>query len=132
MTDYSDGNVTLLGDGRYSLARKDHKCRECQRMILAGERYHRETYVFDGDFTQHKTCAHCMVVREWLSEECGGWLYGGVEEDAREHCHSGMYRMDLYRAVVGMANRWRTPSGKLLPIPKPITTSDAIRAKAPA
>lgn len=127
MIDDGDGRVTHLG-AKYVLALKDHKCQECHRVIQASERYYREKYVFDGGFTCHKTCSHCMVVRNWLSDECGGWVYGGVEEDAREHCFSGGYRMDLYRAVIGMANLWRTPSGKILPVPNPITTSDDIRA----
>lgn len=128
MLDDADGRVTIINEGCYVTARKPHKCAECRRTIDAGERYHRESFVFDGRFQAHKTCAHCMVVRDFLSEECGGWLYGDVEEDAREHCHSGIYRMDLYRAVVGMQRNWRRKDGRLMNVPTRITTSDDLAA----
>lgn len=126
MIDDSDGPVTILGEPGWMKARKEHKCRECFRFIETGERYYREVYVFDGDFTTHRTCEHCKVVREWLVDECGGFLYGGIEEDAREHCWSRQYKMDLYRAVVGMSKYWRRKDGSLLPVPKPIKTTDEI------
>ena len=131
MIDCGDGFVTLLSR-QTRTAKKEHKCRECFRVIAAGEKYLLESYVFDGDFTAHKTCAHCMVVRDWLQDECGGLLYGGVEEDAREHVfeNRGYYGYELYRAVVGMQWKWRSPSGRLLPIPKPIRTSDQLRERA--
>ena len=126
MLDDSDGSVTQIDSGSYVTARKPHKCAECRRTIDAGEQYHRESFVFDGSFQAHKTCAHCMVVRDFLVEECGGWLYGDVEEDARDHCYGQGYGMDLYRAVVGMRHDWRRKDGSLLPIPGPISTSDAM------
>lgn len=130
MMDDSDGAVTMIAEGRFYRAKTQHKCAECRRVIHAGESYHRESYVFDRQFSIHKTCAHCMVVRGWLQNECGGWLYGAVEEDAREHVHNNghLYGLDLYRAVVGMAWQWRTRAGRLLPVPKPIKTSDEMRA----
>lgn len=134
MMDDSDGAVTMIADGRFYRAKAQQKCAECGRVIDAGESYHRESYVVDKKFSTHKTCAHCMVVRGWLQAECGGWLYGYVEEDAREHVfyNRGYYGMDLYRAVAGMQWNWRTPSGRLLPVPKPIRTSDELRLAAGA
>lgn len=126
MLDDADGSVVTIDRGCYVTARKPHKCAECRRTIDAGERYNRESFVFDGCFQYHKTCAHCMVVRGFLVDECGGWLYGAVEEDAREHCHAGIYRMDLYRAVVGMGWNWRRKDGRLMNVPDRITTSDEI------
>ena len=126
LMDDADGCVDTIESGNYYTARKAHKCAECYRQIDAGERYHREVYVFEHRFTVHKTCAHCMVVREWLWGECGGWIYGAVEEDAREHCDGQGYGMDLYRAVVGMRHSWRRKNGTLLPIPGPISTADAM------
>ena len=69
-----------------------------------------------------------MIVRQWLSDECGGWLYGAIEEDIREHAHNGIYPMGVHRLAVGMAWKWRTPRGVMLPIPRvPQTTHE--RAK---
>lgn len=126
MIDDGVGIVTMINEGRYFVARGIHRCGECGRDIKPSERYHRESYVFEGDFKMHKTCVHCMVVRGWLTEECGGWLFGQIEEDAREHVFDspGHYRMDVYRAVVGMQWCWRSPSGRLLPVPVRIKTSD--------
>ena len=109
-------------------AKTGHKCHECFRTIGSGEQYYSDVFVFDGKFTNHKTCAHCMKVRNWLQDECGGFLYGGVKEDAREHVfnHDG-YGYELYRAIVGMQWRWRTKSGRLLPVPQNIRTTDELK-----
>ena len=132
LIDDGDGRVTMIDDGGYVRARAKHKCKECFRFIEPGETYHREVFKFEGEFSTHKTCAHCMVVRGWLQDECGGWLYGGVEEDAREHVfdNRGYYGVDLYRAVVGMQWQWRTPSGRRMRVPNQIKTSDEMRAAA--
>ena len=128
MIDNGDGQVTMLSQAD-PVARKAHKCKECGREIALGERYHVDRFIWEGKLETHKVCAHCMVAREWLSDECGGWLFGAVEEDIREHAHSGDYPMGVHRLAVGMAWKWRTPTGKLLPIPKvPQTTHERIHA----
>jgi hypothetical protein len=129
MIDYDgDGRVTLLSQAT-PVARKAHKCRECRREIAIGERYHVDRFVWEGRLDTHKTCAHCMVAREWLRQECGGYLFGGVEEDIREHAHNGDYPMGVHRLAVGMAWKWRTPTGKMLPIPAvPPTTHERLAA----
>jgi hypothetical protein len=118
MIDDNDGFVTVVGD-RYVVARKPYRCLECGREIDAGERYHCEAYIYEGSIHRHKTCAHCRAVREWLLGECGGFIYGGVKEDARNHVEEnpGCYDAKLYRAVVGMEWKWRARSGRLLPVP---------------
>ena len=125
MIDDADGTVTVIENGRYFRAMLEHKCAECRRVIERGESYHAEVYVFDRELTRHKTCTHCMVVRQWLQDECGGWCYGSVEEDAADH--SSGYGMDLARAVIGMRWQWRGPSGRLLKVPAPIRTGDELR-----
>jgi hypothetical protein len=127
LIDSSDGQVTMLDAGRYVVARRAHKCAECWRRIDAGERYYRETFVFEGDLSHHKTCEHCMVVRQWLQDECGGWLFGSVQEDAADHA-SG-YGVDLARAVIGMRWKWRGRSGRLLRVPGPIPTWSELRGR---
>lgn len=128
MLDYADGQVTMLSEATPK-ARKAHKCRECARVIEPGERYHVDRYIWEGRLETHRTCAHCMVARQWLGAECGGWLFGDVEEDIREHAHNGRYPMGVHRLAVGMAWKWRTPSGKLLPVPKmPQTTHERLHA----
>jgi hypothetical protein len=60
---------------------------------------------------------HCDEVCHWLSTECGGYLYRGVEEDLLEHARDRFYGWAVKRASIGMKWQWRTPSGKLMPIP---------------
>lgn len=124
MADDCDEWVQLIRSGD-PVAKKEHKCAECFRLIRAGEKYHTDTYYFDGGLTHHKTCAHCMVVRDWLQSECGGFLYGGVEEDIREHADNGMYGFGVKVLAVGMARNWMRRDGRRWPIPRlPKTTHE--------
>jgi ribosomal protein S14 len=128
MIDDGEGHVTMLSEAD-PVARKAHECKECGREIALGERYHVDRFIWERKLVTHKVCAHCMVARQWLRDECGGWLFGAVEEDIREHAHSGDYPMGVHRLAVGMAWKWRTPTGKLLPVPKvPQTTHERIHA----
>jgi hypothetical protein len=47
----------------YHVARKAHRCIECQDEIKPGERYQRTFMVADGVGSTHKTCAFCAA--EW-------------------------------------------------------------------
>lgn len=133
MIDDCDDHVTLMSSGDHT-ARKQHRCAECGRHILPGEKYHADQFIFEGKFSNHKTCAHCMVARGWLGDECGGWAYGAVEEDLREHVTNHRhairddYGISVARLVIGMQWQWRAPSGRLLPIPvMPLTTHDRLK-----
>ncbi len=118
----SDGYVTLLSN-RHPVARKEHKCTECYRKITSGEKYLREAYIWDGDLVTSKVCAHCEVVRQWLSDECGGWLYGALEEDIREHAEDSHYGFGVLRLAAGMGREWTRKDGRLWPIPRLPATS---------
>jgi hypothetical protein len=123
--------ATLIGGADHK-ARKEHKCAECFRAIGIGETYRAEQFVFDGDFINHKTCAHCMVARMWLQAECGGWLYGGVEEDIAEHVNGfpGGYAIGVLRLVIGMRNHWRRRDGSVRGVPAmPATTHERMAAQ---
>ena len=127
MVEYCDDMVTVIDDGRFVMARKQHKCTECNREIATGESYHTEAYRFDGGVRRHKTCAHCMVARAWLQDECGGWVYGGIEEDMAEHA-SEHYGLPVARLYVALRNDWRRRDGSLRPVPAmPKTTHDLIK-----
>lgn len=95
MIDCDDDQVTVLFE-RIQRALKAHRCMECGRQIDKGETYLCERYVWDGSAKTHKTCEHCTVARDWLNGECGGFIYGRVEEDMREHAYDG-YPMDVRR-----------------------------------
>lgn len=105
-------------------ARKPHKCDECRRVIEIGETYLHERGIGDGPFT-NKTCSHCQVACDWLSKQCGGWVYTQVEEELREHWDEDTsYRTrELAHLIWGMDRFWRTRRGALMPVPtlEPVT-----------
>jgi hypothetical protein len=115
MVENADEMVTMLHDG-FVTARKVHKCSECRRVIAKGERYLVERYAFDGTVTTSKTCTHCQVVRQWLQQECGGWLYGGIAEDIHDHAREG-YGFGVMKLSIGMSMKWQFRRGGLWPIP---------------
>lgn len=122
MMDWCDDTVTMLSTSDPK-ARKAHKCAECGREIAVGEQYHVDRYVFEGRMTAHKTCAHCMVARDWLQKECGGWLFGSVEEDIGEHI--GSHGFGLMRIAHGMDVMWKRKDGRMWRLPRmPKTTHD--------
>lgn len=112
---------------REHTARKTHRCDECYRDIQPGERYRIGVGGQDGSIWSEKQCRHCWAASVWLTEVCGGFLWGGVAEDLREHWDvSPKYRtLWLGRAVVGQQRRWRRRDGELMPVlGRPVYTAD--------
>jgi len=64
-------------------ARKQHKCGECARAILPGERYEYATGIWDDGPSTHKTCSDCLSMRAAFF--CDSWDYGELWADLREH-----------------------------------------------
>lgn len=126
MIENADGTCLVLSDRNYK-ARKTHKCAECGRVIGIGETYRVERLVFYNEASTHKTCPHCVIVRDWLNGECGGFLYGGIEEDILEHVHYGGYGIGVGRLAAGMCKAWRNKDGQVLALPKmPLTTHEKV------
>jgi hypothetical protein len=124
--DWNDDSVSPLTT-LDRVARKPHKCVECARVIDPGERYRFETVLFDGKIWTYKTCAHCMAVRDWLTKQCGGFLYEGVKEDFLEHEYEQPGRSVL-RAIVAMDRyQWRM-NGNLMPVPNLVKHEEASNA----
>jgi hypothetical protein len=117
MIDGADEDWVSLGS-RMRKARKEHRCYECHRQIVTGETYEAAKGVSDGDIQTFKTCAHCVWARTWIVEQCGGFLYGGVLEDLREHWDESweLRSMDLGRRVILMRDQW-VRHGELVPVP---------------
>lgn len=126
MIDYSDGYSVVLDDRNHK-ARKPHKCSECYRIIQAGETYNVQRIVFDGDANSYKTCQHCQVVKSWLVKECGGYVYQGVYDDIAEHAGEG-YGIRVKMLRIGMSRKWRRRDGRMWPIPKLPTVTEARHA----
>lgn len=66
-------------------ARSRHKCVECGRAILPGERYESTTGKWDGEMSFMKTCSHCLDIRQFVknSVPCFCWAFGSMMDDAR-------------------------------------------------
>lgn len=122
MIDGCDGFVTVLSSNKRK-ARKEHHCTECRRTIQPGETYLNEGTLWEGEKSTYKTCAHCVVVRDWLISECGGFIYSGVLEDIAEHASESGYGFGVTRLAVGIENKWKRKDGRLFPIPRMPKTS---------
>jgi hypothetical protein len=99
-------------------ARKPHRCSDCHRRIDPGETYRRGVG-FDGTAWTWKDCAHCLAALslydlawdgEYNADSFATWSTDGAH-DLRELRDQAGYRM-----------KWRTRSGRLLPVPQSTDT----------
>lgn len=82
-------------------ARKSHICHICGTEIKAGNGYHRESGLWEGDFFDRCTCPVCYAVREeylskaleneydeWsiIDHVCGGFCSDKCRDDHDEVC----------------------------------------------
>lgn len=117
MVDGADDRCNILRDENRK-ARKVHLCSECARKIQPGETYNLQVAQWEGTVDDYKTCQHCEVAKRWLTQECGGYLYQGVEEDISEHA-SEYRNIGLWRLVVGFRRNWGRFDGQgLMALPK--------------
>jgi len=65
------------------VARKQHKCNECKRVIDVGEKYNLEVTVYDGEISKHKTCLDCLSIRREFFKD--GFYYGETKWMLEEH-----------------------------------------------
>lgn len=99
-------------------------CGECGREIGTGEVYEVVSGKWDGRLGREVTCAHCLKAREWLSDICGGWVYGLVFEDLAEHRGETAATFAWARLVVGMRRRWKRRDGALMPTSRLVTDAE--------
>lgn len=124
---YEGSDPATLLHSRAQKARKEHKCSECHRSIMPGEKYLAERFVFEGSASSLKVCRHCQVVRDWLTKECGGYVYEGLAEDIHEHAQES-YGIGVKMLAVGIWKKWQRKDGKLWPIPScPKTTHELMK-----
>ena len=114
MIENGEDRAAVVSSVNYT-AIKEHHCAECKRTISVGEVYLRETIIGDHRPTKHKTCAHCQIARCWLADECGGWIFGRVLDDIREHANdsdAGQVKVMADR----MDQQWKMSDGWLFPL----------------
>ena len=68
---------------RICTARKPHRCAECRREIMPGERYERYTGKWEWGIDTFKTCPDCLTVRDTMFPE--GFIFGVVWDYVWEH-----------------------------------------------
>ena len=114
MIDYGD-DPTIGWSETLRLSRKDHKCGECGRIIARNEHYWYASGVSDGRGFSAKTCGHCHIITDWLSANCGGYIYGAQIEDFQEHSEG---TFGMLRFIVGVRRKWKSfaDAATLLPV----------------
>ena len=61
------------------VARKEHRCTECNEEIKPGTKYHYAKGVWEGSFRSYHTCLVCDNMRRRIF--CGGgWVFGELSE----------------------------------------------------
>jgi hypothetical protein len=116
-TDYDHPDIY---NEKLLIARKDHKCSECSRVILKGEQYKKVDGLWQKRWETYKTCAHCLVLQDWLIAQCGGFLHQGLKDEIGEHAYD-YGSMVLARGLISMRRKWKKfKSDGLMPVLKPI------------
>ena len=62
----------------FYVARKEHKCDECKRIIRPGEKYEKVVAKYDG-FQVFKTCPDCLSLRDAFF--CEGYVHTCLWDD---------------------------------------------------
>lgn len=74
--DYDSPEVYHEG---FPIAKKSHICCECDREIKPGERYHKFTGLWKGEWMTFRTCLPCYRIRE---EYCNtGYIFGELRNE---------------------------------------------------
>lgn len=67
---------------RIVTARKKYRCYECERPIVAGQRYERVVGKWDGCADSHTTCLDCVALAEAFGD--GNRFHGALWEELTE------------------------------------------------
>lgn len=131
MINEADGVCEVYQVGHH-VARKEHRCLECNRTIAKGEIYRWTKSLSDGRWWLEKSCVHCEVAIKWLEVQCGGTITGMALEDIEEHIDEYQGRsMLIARLYVGMKRSWlrydRQGLMKVRPVPPKIEETTPVR-----
>ena len=84
VTDCGEGPTVFVS--KYRVARKSHKCHECGRSIVTGEKYLYESGIWEGVPKGFKTCVDCESLRQVFFCD---WGYGIVLEMLKDWLYEG-------------------------------------------
>jgi hypothetical protein len=113
----SDCGVCLSGFDGYSefchtqirKARKAHRCSECDKEILPGERYERATGKSEGELWDADTCLICAEIAKAFYCEgrwFGGMLWESMYEVFPEMTTGCLERLQTAAAKTELIRRW--------------------------
>ena len=112
-----DGEPIDLSQDRVIVARKEHACYECRRVIARGERHELVTGRCEGEWVSYRTCLVCVEIRSALS--CDGWVYGWLWQSVHEMFAESapafpsgcIDKLETVAAKERMAAEWRASVG---------------------
>ena len=108
---YGDGPPCDVWAKTTPKARKDHRCIQCDRAIVRGERYIRIGALADGTWWTYRVHPACdALVRHIAFQVCGQQVYtldGGLtlRENVREHMGEAPEVLRMYRDHLRDRNR---------------------------
>jgi ASC-1-like (ASCH) protein len=84
MCDCSDYPPTFY-ERKIVNGRKEHRCSECLRTIKKGEQHEYAKGLWEGDFSQFRTCQTCRAMVEEIGLEC--YCHGNLMDEVDERDH---------------------------------------------
>jgi len=105
--------VSLLTNA-WPVARKPHRCELCRRVIDPGEKYNRQSSVYDGRAYTFKSCAHCIALIDLYPDTIELADEGYTEDDLREW---EPLSVPAARLRAQYRRGWRNLAGDLYPVP---------------
>lgn len=79
-----DGEMPSVYEEKFPIARKEHKCCECQKTITVGQKYEFFKGCWNGKWQKFRTCMDCHELRLDMSDH-GEWPpFGELGEWAQE------------------------------------------------
>lgn len=94
------------------VARIQHRCSECSRVIYPGERYSSAFMIYEGTPETFRTCTHCQVGQAWLAENCNMIAHGMLMDEMTEHAgYAPENAFGFLRIKAGMRRQWKRFDG---------------------
>jgi hypothetical protein len=103
------GESASFSNMEYPKARKVHTCEECYRDIAIGQTYEKYSGVWDGSFSNHKTCMDCVNIRRGMScnnSVCFGQLWEEIYYIFPEVTTGCLERIKTPSAKAYFIERW--------------------------
>lgn len=84
--DYDDYETPSVYSENFRVARKYHRCSECGRAILSGQRYKTTFGVWVGDAKSYKTCPSCISILDLVQSKYANfsWALGDLISEVRD------------------------------------------------